>query len=95
MKNKEKYAKEIVPVDTGRLRNSITHAVEGKEVFVGSATEYAASVEYGTVKQPAQSYARPTADAEQSHVIDDVRDELAIQIGKAKARIAKRALKGR
>lgn len=51
--------------------------------------------EYGTVKQPAQSYARPTADAEQNNVIDDVRDELAIQIGKAKTRIAKRALKGR
>ena len=51
--------------------------------------------EYGTVKQAAQSYARPTADAEQSHVIEDVRDELAIQIGKAKTRIARRALKGR
>lgn len=51
--------------------------------------------EEGTVKQAANPYARPTADAEQNHVIDDVRDELAIQIGKAKARIAKRALKGR
>lgn len=51
--------------------------------------------EFGTVKQAAQSYARPTADAEQNHVIDDVRGELAIQIGKAKTRIAKRALKGR
>jgi len=57
----EKYAKEIVPVDTGRLRNSITHEVDGKEVFVGSATEYAASVEYGTVKQKAQPYLRPAA----------------------------------
>ena len=57
----EKYAKEIVPVDTGRLRNSITHAVEGKDVFVGSATEYAASVEYGTIKQKAQPYLRPAA----------------------------------
>ena len=57
----EKYAKEIVPVDTGRLRNSITHEVDGKEVFVGSATEYAASVEYGTIKQKAQPYLRPAA----------------------------------
>jgi HK97 gp10 family phage protein len=57
----EKYAKQIVPVDTGRLRNSITHEVDGKEVYVGSATEYAASVEYGTVKQKAQPYLRPAA----------------------------------
>ena len=57
----EKYAKEIVPVDTGRLRNSITHEVDGKDVFVGSATEYAASVEYGTIKQKAQPYLRPAA----------------------------------
>lgn len=51
--------------------------------------------EHGTVKQAAHPYARPTADAEQANVIDDVRDELTVQIGKAKARIAKRALKGR
>jgi HK97 gp10 family phage protein len=57
----EKYAKQIVPVDTGRLRNSITHAVEGKDVFVGSATSYAAHVEYGTIKQKAQPFLRPAA----------------------------------
>ena len=51
--------------------------------------------EEGTVKQAANPYARPAADAEQNNVIDDVRDELTIQIEKAKARIAKRALKGR
>lgn len=57
----ERYAKQIVPVDTGRLRNSITHAVEGKDVFVGSATSYAAHVEYGTIKQKAQPFLRPAA----------------------------------
>lgn len=51
--------------------------------------------EYGTVKQAANPYARPTADAEGAHVIDDVRDELTVQIEKAKARIARRAAKGR
>lgn len=51
--------------------------------------------EEGTVKQAANPYARPTADAEHNNVIDDVRDELAIQIGKAKTRIARRAAKGR
>lgn len=35
--------KEVTPVDTGRLRNSITHAMEadGKAVIVGTNVEYA------------------------------------------------------
>lgn len=35
-------------VDTGRLRNSITKAVEDQTVYVGTNTEYASYVEYGT-----------------------------------------------
>lgn len=40
----ETYAKTDCPVDTGRLRNSITHAVEAgeKAVYIGSNVEYAA-----------------------------------------------------
>ena len=39
----ETYAKELCPVDTGNLRNSITHEVEGKDkkVIIGSEVEYA------------------------------------------------------
>lgn len=37
----EKYAKELAPVDTGRLRNSITHEVDAKNVYIGSNVEYA------------------------------------------------------
>lgn len=46
----EGYAKDISPVDTGMLRNSITHAVDEnrKEVFIGSNSEYAPYVEFGT-----------------------------------------------
>ena len=42
----ENYAKMLCPVDTGNLRNSITHAVESSEsaVYIGSATSYAAYV---------------------------------------------------
>lgn len=42
----ESYAKQECPVDTGRLRNSITHAVEtGKQaVHIGTNVEYAAFV---------------------------------------------------
>lgn len=43
----EKYAKGLCPVDTGRLRNSITHAVQSNEtaVIVGTNVEYAPYVE--------------------------------------------------
>lgn len=42
----ESYAKQECPVDTGRLRNSITHVVEAGEqaVYIGSNVEYAAFV---------------------------------------------------
>ena len=48
----EKYAKRLCPVDTGNLRNSITHRVDEEEpaAYVGSDTEYAAYVELGTGK---------------------------------------------
>lgn len=42
----ETYAKTDCPVDTGRLRNSITHEVRMNEnsVYIGSNVEYAAFV---------------------------------------------------
>lgn len=43
----EGYAKEDCPVDTGRLRNSITHESTGtNERSVGSDVEYAPYVEF-------------------------------------------------
>ena len=44
----EGYAKKLCPVDTGRLRNSITHEARPSEkaVYIGTNVEYAASVEY-------------------------------------------------
>lgn len=46
----EGYAKRLCPVDTGNLRNSITHQVVPSEstVYIGSNSEYAAYVELGT-----------------------------------------------
>lgn len=46
----EGYAKRLVPVDTGNLRNSITHKVDPAEpaVYIGTDSEYAAYVELGT-----------------------------------------------
>lgn len=46
----EGYAKDLVPVDTGRLRNGISHAVSEDEMaaYVGSNTSYAPYVELAT-----------------------------------------------
>ena len=45
----ESYAKQGAPVDTGRLRNSLSHEMEGNDtVDIGSDVEYATYQELGT-----------------------------------------------
>lgn len=48
----EGYAVDMVPVDTGNLRQSIAHDYDAgkKEVLIGSTSEYAVYVELGTGK---------------------------------------------
>lgn len=59
----ESYAKRDCPVDTGRLRNSITNAVrtDEKAVYIGTNVEYAAFVELGTSRMKARPYLKPAA----------------------------------
>jgi HK97 gp10 family phage protein len=57
----EGYAKKLAPVDTGRLRNSISHEVDGQDVYIGSNVEYAPYVELGTARQKAQPFLKPAA----------------------------------
>ena len=57
----EGYAKMLCPVDTGRLRNSITHTSDGEAAYIGTNVEYAAYVEYGTSKTSAQPFLEPAA----------------------------------
>ena len=49
----ETYAKKATPVDTGRLRNSISHTVDGEAAYIGSNVEYAPYVELGTSRAKA------------------------------------------
>lgn len=44
----EGHAKKITPVDTGRLRNSIAHAVSGDSAYIGTNVEYALPIELGS-----------------------------------------------
>ena len=45
----EGYAKKETPVDTGRLRNSMSHTVVGDDVYIGTNVEYGPYIEMGTV----------------------------------------------
>lgn len=58
----ESHAKENCPVDTGRLRNSITHAVEGDAVYIGTNVEYAPYVELGTSRMGARPFLGPAVE---------------------------------
>lgn len=55
----EGYAKKKCPVDTGRLRNSISHAAKEQTVYIGTNVEYAVYVEMGTVNTKPQPYLKP------------------------------------
>lgn len=44
----EKHAKENTPVDTGRLKNSISHQEDSEATYVGTNVEYAPYIEFGT-----------------------------------------------
>lgn len=56
----ENDAKKKCPVDTGRLRQSITNRIEGNTGIVGTNVEYAPYVEYGTGKKAVGGNGRKT-----------------------------------
>lgn len=64
----ENHAKAKCPVDTGNLRNSITHTSDSESAYIGTDVFYSGYVELGTSRQRAQPYLRPA-------VVDHV-DEL-------------------
>lgn len=75
----EGYAKRLCPVDTGRLRNSITHTTvsEGETVtYVGTNVEYAPYVELGTLRTRAQPFIKPSVADHVSEYKRIIEDEL-------------------
>ena len=60
----EGYAKKLCPVDTGNLRNSITHKIELNDgsgsAYIGTNIEYAPYVELGTGIHAEGGGGRPT-----------------------------------
>ena len=57
----EGYAKKLAPVDTGNLRNSITHEVDDGDpaAYIGTNVEYAPYQELGTIHMKAQPFLKP------------------------------------
>lgn len=55
----ERNAKLACPVDTGRLRGSISHTHDKNTSYVGTNVEYGPYVEMGTVNTNAQPYLKP------------------------------------
>jgi HK97 gp10 family phage protein len=70
----ERDAKIAAPVDTGRLRSSITHDAkdfgsENPYVEVGTNVEYAQAVEYGTSRAPAQPFLMPAHEQNKQKIL--------------------------
>lgn len=63
----ETAAKRLAPVDTGRLRSSITRELgedaQGLVARIGTNVEYAIHQEFGTSKMAAQPFLVPALDA--------------------------------
>jgi HK97 gp10 family phage protein len=67
-------AKAIVPVDTGRLRDSIDYQVveDAQQItwIIAPHTEYADFVEFGTSRQAPEPYMRPAWDQNEAKVFE-------------------------
>lgn len=71
----EAFAKQLCPVDTGRLRDSITHEVHGDSTSAGTNVEYAPYVELGTSKMAAKPYLKPALFDNAKTYVDIVKNE--------------------
>lgn len=67
----EANAKSIVPVRTGRLKNSITTEMVNKfEAHIAPHTDYAEIVEYGGHNRAPRPYMRPSIEKVRPEFID-------------------------
>lgn len=76
----ERTAKELVPVDTGTLRNSITHDVKENSATVGTSISYAPDVEFG-IGQPAQAFLTPALQLNIEDIKQDIINDIQKQLG--------------
>lgn len=72
----ERDAKQLCPVDTGRLKGSITTNPGHLEAEVGTNVEYAGFVEFGTRYQSAQPYIIPAFESNVEGIEDRIAGDL-------------------
>lgn len=74
----EGYAKKLAPVDTGNLRNSITHDVDDGETaaYIGTNVEYAPYQELGTIYMAAQPFLKPAVADHANEYRKIIEDEM-------------------
>ena len=71
----EARAKQLAPVDTGLLRNSIQTDIKGPlKATVGTNVEYASHQEFGTRHQKGKPFLTPAADEQKKELEKDVRN---------------------
>lgn len=63
-------ARSLCPVDTGKLRDSISAQASGNTAVISASAPYAAYVELGTYKSGAQPYLVPSLTAAESSIIE-------------------------
>lgn len=66
-------------LETGAMRNSISHVVEGKSAFVGSNSEIALFQELGTVRIPPRSFLLQAALHKEHEIREAIGDALIKQ----------------
>ena len=75
----EGYAKRLCPVDTGRLRNSITHSIDisSMSAIIGTNVEYGPYVELGkNAANEGRGFLRPAASDHSKEYRDIVKKHL-------------------
>src|SRR5688500_8616114 len=71
----EAKAKQLAPVDTGLLRNSLQTRVDGPlKATVGTNVEYASHQEFGTRHQKGKPFLTPAADEQKKEFQRDVKN---------------------
>lgn len=100
-------ARDLVPVDTGGLRESIDVSSRlnrsqkakhrkraDQEVFVGpDGRPQSITQEFGTYKEPAQPYMRPAWDGNSKAAMTRISDALFVEVERAARRAAAKAIK--
>lgn len=65
-------ARELCPVETGFLQDSIDYYIEGNTLVVEASADYADFVEYGTVKQDPQPFLETAIALSEEEIMDTV-----------------------